>query len=565
MSPTHGRGAFPELSEKPDTATTLEKLQTNEQKRVLDIITLLQKCGLDSVLDVPRIVVCGDQSAGKSSVLEALTEIPFPRSDNLCTRYATEISLRNDTRTALTIRVIANAERLIADREKINKWSRQITDLKDLPDVMDEATRLMRIASSDESHRPAFARDILSVEITGPHRPQLNLVDIPGLIQSSTKGVSESDVAMVASITDRYISQGRTICLAVISATNDAANQSILERVRKVDPEGERTLGVITKPDLLPKGSGSESKFIELARNEDVYFKLGWHVIKNRKFEETALSFAERNVSEALFFETSNFNVLPKDHLGIDALRVRLSHVLLQHIKATLPRLMKDMNTLLDEGNAELKILGASRSSAAECRAFLFEFSMQCNDICKGGLNGQYRQAFFKRDDEELTMTKKKKKKFFSVTRLRAAVQLCNYRFSEDFRCRGHKYNFTDETGQTDDDPPAFDDMLTMDTAGKMVAELSGESENSKVRHEPRDVSPKEARDWVQEKLIWSRGTELVGNFNPQVIDDMFQEQSSAWDHLAQDHIENVTTICQSFLHTMITQLAPRDMSERIW
>lgn len=85
----------------------------------------------------------------------------------------------------------------------------------------------------------AFAKDTLSIEIAGPDRPQLTLVDIPGLIQSSTKGVSETDVAMVGEITGRYIEQPRTICLAVISATNDAANQSILERVRKVDPQGQ--------------------------------------------------------------------------------------------------------------------------------------------------------------------------------------------------------------------------------------------------------------------------------------------------------------------------------------
>lgn len=85
----------------------------------------------------------------------------------------------------------------------------------------------------------AFAKDTLSIQITGPDRPHLTLVDIPGLIQSSTKGVSETDVAMVSEITDRYIKQPRTICLAVISATNDAANQSILERVRKVDPQGQ--------------------------------------------------------------------------------------------------------------------------------------------------------------------------------------------------------------------------------------------------------------------------------------------------------------------------------------
>jgi Dynamin family len=60
---------------------------------------------------------------------------------------------------------------------------------------------------------------------------------------------------MVEEITDFYIRQPRTICLAVVSATHDYANQPILTKVREVDPDGERTLGVITKPDCLEPGS----------------------------------------------------------------------------------------------------------------------------------------------------------------------------------------------------------------------------------------------------------------------------------------------------------------------
>lgn len=74
-------------------STSLEELQSDEQRRVLDIVAQIRKYGLQGDLSLPQIIVCGDQSAGKSSVLEALTEIPFPRSDSLCTRFATEITL----------------------------------------------------------------------------------------------------------------------------------------------------------------------------------------------------------------------------------------------------------------------------------------------------------------------------------------------------------------------------------------------------------------------------------------------------------------------------------------
>lgn len=60
--------------------SSLEDLQTDQQRQVLDTVSKVRKCGLESVLSLPQIVVCGDQSSGKSSVLEGLTEIPFPRS-----------------------------------------------------------------------------------------------------------------------------------------------------------------------------------------------------------------------------------------------------------------------------------------------------------------------------------------------------------------------------------------------------------------------------------------------------------------------------------------------------
>lgn len=78
----------------PDVITTgsLEALQSDEQRRILDIVDHLRRQGLSGVVELPQLVVCGDQSSGKSSVLEAITEIPFPRNENLCTRFATEVS-----------------------------------------------------------------------------------------------------------------------------------------------------------------------------------------------------------------------------------------------------------------------------------------------------------------------------------------------------------------------------------------------------------------------------------------------------------------------------------------
>ena len=79
-----------------------------------------------------------------------------------------------------------------------------------------------------------------------------------------------------------YMINRRSIILAVISAKDDYANQIVLNLAREVDPQGRPTMGVITKPDTLSVGSESELAFVNLARNMDIAFRLGWHILKYR-------------------------------------------------------------------------------------------------------------------------------------------------------------------------------------------------------------------------------------------------------------------------------------------
>jgi hypothetical protein len=166
-------GTGPEIQNKisksgVDITSSLEELQTDEQRRILDTVAQVRKCGLESILSLPQLVVCGDQSAGKSSVLEALTEIPFPRNDNLCTRFATEIILRRAPNNSLTIKIIPDDQRSTQEQTKIKDFEESITDFDELPTVMKLAMDVMGKqflkchfffyigAKLRSSHRPAF-------------------------------------------------------------------------------------------------------------------------------------------------------------------------------------------------------------------------------------------------------------------------------------------------------------------------------------------------------------------------------------------------------------------------
>ena len=531
--------------EMDNTTTSIEDLQSDEQRTVLDTVAQVHKCGLDSILSLPQLVVCGDQSAGKSSVLEALTEIPFPRNDNLCTRFATEIILRRAATNSLTIKIIPDTKRPSNEQMSIQAFQESITDFSDLPRIMGLAKAVMDGDSNpgSTSMAKAFARDVLSIDIGGPTRPQLTLVDIPGLIQTNTKDVTKADVELVAEITDSYISQPRTICLAVVSAAYDCANQKILTKVREVDETGDRTLGIITKPDLLPSGSGSEGAFLILARNEEIFFKLGWHVLKNRKFDERDCSLSERNVSEERYFRNSNFKTLPESNVGIVTLRSRLSGLLFEHIKRELPRLRADLENALHDTEKKLEIMGEARTSPSECRTYLTQLSLDYNEVCKAAVDGHYEGSYFASDAGRTFSLKLPA----TIRRIRAVVQWLNTAFADTHRKNGHKYSL-----DLFDEEEAFPNLAP-------TPKPKGHSQEV-----PVSMSRTEALAWVRSVLIRTRGRELVGNFNPLLIGELFWEQSSKWHRFATDYLDQVAQVCSRFLEILLEDKCPKDVISRL-
>ena len=542
-------GSDSAVKKELNITSSLEDLQTEEQRRVLDTVADVRKCGLDSILSLPQLVVCGDQSAGKSSVLEALTEIPFPRNDNLCTRYATEIILRRATINSLTIKIIPDTSRPSAEQVALQNFKESITDLDELPRIMDVAKAAMD-ADGDPtagSKPKAFSRDILSIEIEGPSRPQLTLVDIPGLIHAETKGVTKEDVQLVSQITDQYISRSRTICLAVVSASNDYSNQKILAKVREVDSDGARTLGIITKPDRLDAGSGSEAAFLGLARNEDVKFSLGWHVLKNRKYDERDYSLQERKAAEDNFFRTSNWKTLPDHCRGVDSLRTRLSHLLFEHVKEELPKLRGDLENALLTATQEFDILGDPRSMPSECKAYLSQLSLDYFQICKAAVDGHYEGDYFiSNRDEAFDLTSSP-----TIRRMRAVVQHMNAQFAENMRINGHKYQ-VDMSGQASTPPQVTG-----------VSTSLGNHSLSKPTS-PQTLGRDEALAWASRVLVRTWGRELVGNFNPLLVGELFWDQCSNWQGLARQYLESVEGVCSKFLNILLEDKCPKDIVSRL-
>jgi GTPase SAR1 family protein len=563
----------PPRNEVTTAKSSLEDLQTEEQRNVLDTVARVRKCGLESEISLPQLVVCGAQSAGKSSVLEALTEIPFPRNEQLCTRFPTEIHLRRGPTTALTITVIPGKDRSEREKAAIKAFQHSTTDLAELPSIMDAAMDVMGITKSGSG----FSKDTLSIVSERPTNPQLTLVDIPGLIGTATKGTHDDDIPLVAAMTQHYISKPRTICLAVVSAAVDYATQDILKRVQDVDPKGVRTLGIITKPDRVD-GAGSKQAFLELARNQDIVFKLGWHVLKNRDPEETSAgtSLDQRKESETNWFKEHFMSALPTNMVGIDSLRRRLSLLLFQHVKRELPQLRLELEALLESAESELNLMGRKRATPQECKEYLSQLSLEFYEVTKSAVEGHYEGTYFHQGTEL--------EQDFDISspgtycRTRAVVQYLNTEFSNKLRLQGHKYIFSakgTEGGESGDEDEETEDQhisqsegdYPMDGDGDEIESRSFSSslEGDEHKMKPVRLNRDQALQWVHHLLVRTRGKELLGNFNPLLIGELFWEQSSKWEKLASAHVEQVAHVVSNFLQTLLKAKCASDVHDRVW
>ncbi|KAH7561877.1 hypothetical protein BM1_02981 [Bipolaris maydis] len=516
----------------PDAVTTssLQALQSADQRRVMDIVDKLRRTGLSGVVELPQLIVCGDQSSGKSSVLEAITEIPFPRKENLCTRFATDIILRRSPASTSTVTITPDKLRPESEQAKLKGFTKSIQNFDQLPDVIEEATLAMGLGVVGGISSRAFSRDVLSVEITGPSRPQLTLVDLPGLIHATNKAQTEADKELILDLVSQYMKNPRTIILAVVSAKNDFANQIILDHCRKIDD------------------------WIELAQNKDIYLERGWHMLKNRADNQMNFSFDQRNKDEALFFSKGRYAELPRECVGITSLRERLSKVLLHHLIRELPSLKEEMVTKYRATLDEISNLGEKRNTSHEQRVFLMKISMKVNDILKSATKGYYESPFFGTINKDAAVDSAE-----NIRRFRAVVQHLNMGFAKDMRLRGHRYNF--EAGPGDDER---DCKESLDAQRELERELKQEKDGTKYLPVPQKLSRAEAVEWVKKTLERSRGYELPGTFQPVLISQLFWEQSLPWEDLASLHIAKVAQVCRDFIDVVLADCVPEEFKERL-
>jgi len=128
--------------------------------------------------------------------------------------------MRRDPKDSIKTKIIPDKTRAEKEIAKLEAFTKTISNFDDLPDLIEECTELMGLNDTSGTGRgtKAFTRDVLSIEIAGPNRLQLTLVDLPGLIMSANNEQTTEDVTLIHDLVNDYISESRTIILAVVTA-----------------------------------------------------------------------------------------------------------------------------------------------------------------------------------------------------------------------------------------------------------------------------------------------------------------------------------------------------------
>jgi hypothetical protein len=161
----------------------LDELCSKDQLDLLDSVDRLCSQGIDHYISLPQIIVCRDQSSGKSSVLEAISGVSFPVKSNPCTRFPTELVLRKTPHVGVSVCIVPDHSHNETERASLSNFCETLDGFHALPDLIENAKKAMAIGSFGR----AFSKDLLRIEIFGPDRPHLTTVDFPGLIHSETQ------------------------------------------------------------------------------------------------------------------------------------------------------------------------------------------------------------------------------------------------------------------------------------------------------------------------------------------------------------------------------------------
>ncbi|PKI33473.1 hypothetical protein CRG98_046122 [Punica granatum] len=271
-----------------------------ERMPILDAVDRLRNLQvMKEGIQLPTIVVVGDQSSGKSSVLESLAGINLPRGQGICTRVPLIMRLQNHPCPDPELYLEFNGKHVETDED--NK---------------------------------GISNTPLTLVVKKDGVPDLTMVDLPGITRVPVHGQPENIYEQISEMIMEYIRPEESIILNVLSATVDFSTCESIRMSQMVDKTGHRTLAVVTKSDKAPEG------LLEKVTADDVNIGLGYVCVRNRIGDET---YEEARMEEAKLFDAHPLlSKIDKRIVGIPVLSEKLIQIQATIVAKCLPEIMKE-------------------------------------------------------------------------------------------------------------------------------------------------------------------------------------------------------------------------------
>ncbi|MCL7041491.1 hypothetical protein MKW94_002030 [Papaver nudicaule] len=357
-------------AKQEETAPNTTPLISNFNDRIRPLLDAVDKLRhlkvMDEGIQLPTIVVVGDQSSGKSSVLESLAGISLPRGQGICTRVPLIMRLQNHPEPEPKLQLEFNGKTVDTDEANISEAISSATD---------------EIAGDGK----CISNTPLTLVVNKKGVPDLTMVDLPGITRVPVHGQPEDIYEQISNIIMEYIKPKESIILNVLSATVDFPTCESIRMSQKVDKTGERTLAVVTKVDKSPEG------LLEKVTADDVNIGLGYVCVRNRIGDET---YEEARVVESSLFRSHPLlSKIDKSIVGVPVLAQKLVQIQAANISNILPDIVKKINEKLNQNAADLNNMPKNLSSIADAvTAFMRVLGSAKESLRKILITGEFNE-----------------------------------------------------------------------------------------------------------------------------------------------------------------------------
>ena len=319
-----------------------------EIRPLLDVVDKLRNMDITKEgIPLPTIVVVGDQSSGKSSVLESLAGVKLPRGDGICTRVPLIMRLKSckdGSQASISIKY-SDKEEQIKEYQITNK--------------IKYATKVIAGEGCSISDTP------ITLEVVREEAPDLTMVDLPGITRVPIGDQPQDIYEQIKEIIMHYIIPEESIILNVISADVDFSTCDSIRMSKTVDSRGLRTLAVVTKCDQAPEG------LLEKVTMNSVKIRLGYVCVRNRLGDET--NEEARKKEKALFNAHPKLKEIDQSIVGIPVLATKLMQIQGRSINKSLPTVVKKIVSMLSERQEELTNLPQHLCSPGEANVLFYK------------------------------------------------------------------------------------------------------------------------------------------------------------------------------------------------